>query len=86
MSGSKIVTDNLIKWDDSSNNALAPLTINQKEWLVSLEEQISSSETVNFDKSLEESSSEKKCDLIGAVERIETYQELLKCYTGLEER
>ncbi|XP_033215347.1 conserved oligomeric Golgi complex subunit 3 isoform X1 [Belonocnema kinseyi] len=86
MSGSKIVTDNLIKWDDSSNNALAPLTINQKEWLQSLEEQISSSETVNFDKSVEESSSEIKSDLIGAVERIETYQELLQCYTGLEER
>ena len=86
MSGSKIVTDNLIKWDDSSNNALAPLTINQKEWLESLEEEISSSEIVNFDKSLEESSSEKKCDLIAAVERIETYQELLQCYTGLEEK
>ena len=86
MNNPKIVTDNLIKWDDLSNNALAPLTISQKEWLENLEEEVSYSNNVNSFKSLEESSSKTKNDFHGAVESIETYQELLKCYTELEKK
>lgn len=86
MSNSKIVTDNLIKWDDSSVNALAPLTINQKEWLENLEEQISLSDSVNFIESQEKRDSEAKSNFNGTVERIETCQELLQCYTELEKK
>ncbi|XP_051156625.1 conserved oligomeric Golgi complex subunit 3 [Leptopilina boulardi] len=86
MSNSKIVTDNLIKWDDSSINALAPLTINQKEWLENLEEQISLSDSVNFIESNEKINSESKSNINGTVERIETCQELLQCYTELEKK
>lgn len=86
MSNSKIVTDNLIKWDDSSVNALAPLTINQKEWLENLEEEILLSDSVNFNETPDKRNLGENNHFSGTVERIETCQELLQCYTELEKK
>ncbi|XP_015609408.1 conserved oligomeric Golgi complex subunit 3 [Cephus cinctus] len=84
MAKSKSIPDNLIKWD-VPEDPLAPLTDCQKEWLVSLQEEVSSLDVVTHE-CLPETLSQESDGNQTDVKRIETYQELLQCYTGLEER
>lgn len=91
----KNVADNLIKWDHS-RDPLAPLMQRQRELLSAMEDEMISSS--NFSKQQQEQEQEQEQDEnLGdaaaaagqdesAPPKVETWQQLLQCYTNLEDR
>ncbi|XP_034936723.1 conserved oligomeric Golgi complex subunit 3 [Chelonus insularis] len=75
---------NLIKWD-LPEDSLAPLSKTQKDYIACLEEESAASSRINFNSDLEQS---KNTDInhFEESERIETYWQLLRLYTALEEK
>ncbi|KAL7299876.1 hypothetical protein TKK_0007208 [Trichogramma kaykai] len=87
MSGAVSVTDNLVKWD-LMNDPLAPLTKQQKSKLSALEDEVASLDPVNLKKLSAKSDSveDNKTNDEDSISHIETCQELLLCYSQLEQK
>ncbi|XP_016845689.1 conserved oligomeric Golgi complex subunit 3 isoform X1 [Nasonia vitripennis] len=88
MAGPVSVPDNLVKWD-LTDDPLAPLTADQKFKLALLADEIIALDPVNLkpskDKALQNTISTES-SVENAAERIESYQELLLCYSALEQK
>ncbi|XP_011498696.1 PREDICTED: conserved oligomeric Golgi complex subunit 3 [Ceratosolen solmsi marchali] len=93
MAGPVNISDNLIKWD-LANDSLAPLTVNQKFKLSSLEDEITTLDSVNLNKISSKSESVQfynnstihSDNAQNTFDRIDSYQELLLCYSKLEQK